>query len=356
MDRLQKIFRNPKTGLSGKKELYRRIKKEHPEITQKQFDNFIENQYTYQIQKPIRKLIHYTPIISNDINDIWQIDLMDIKNVSTMNRNYKWLFVCVDVFSRFGYVIPMKDKTTSNIITAFKKILSKSKPNKVMCDNGSEFISSTFVKLCSENNIIIDYVDKNNHLTPHIGNRLGIVDRYIQTLRQRIQNYCDEYDTNNFVDVLPDLVENINSSYNSGIKAVPNEITDIDKLNIEQEMTEKFIQANKHRNFFKKGDYVRCVLNKTLFEKGSVPKWSTKVYTVEQAHLNSYTLDNGKRYKYYQLQKAVVSDDVKNKREEQRLKVRKQIRIKRILKKEGVEPERIIKRKRKRIKTDRFHY
>ena len=118
----------------------------------------------------------------------------------------------------------------------------------------------------------------------------------------------------------------------------------------------KFIEANRHRTFFNKGDHVRCVLNKTLFEKGSVPKWSTKIYTVEQTYLNSYILDNGKRYKYYQLQKAGISDEEKKKRQEQGAKLRKEQRVKRKLNKEGVELDRIVKRKRKRIFTNRFHY
>ena len=66
---------------------------------------------------------------------------MDIKNVASKKKNYNWLFVTVDVFSRFGYVVPMKDKTTANVIMAFKKVLQSAKPNKIMADNGTEFTS-----------------------------------------------------------------------------------------------------------------------------------------------------------------------------------------------------------------------
>ena len=66
------------------------------------------------------------------------------------------------------------------IIEAFTKLLRQIKPNKITCDNGSEFTSRDFVKLCNAKEIEIDYVNINNHYIPHVGNRLGIVDRYIQ--------------------------------------------------------------------------------------------------------------------------------------------------------------------------------
>ena len=48
-----------------------------------------------------------------------------------------------------------------------------------MCDNGSGFKSINFVDICKHNNIDIDYVNVNNHLISHVGNRLGVVDRWI---------------------------------------------------------------------------------------------------------------------------------------------------------------------------------
>ena len=55
---------------------------------------------------------------------------MDVSNISTKNKNYKYIFVCVDVYSRKGYAIPIKNKNTLNIIEAFKKFLLLCKPKK----------------------------------------------------------------------------------------------------------------------------------------------------------------------------------------------------------------------------------
>ena len=49
---------------------------------------------------------------------------------------------------------------------------------------------------------------------------------------------------------------------------------------------------------------MRCIVNKKVFEKGSVPKWSKKIHQIKEAGGHSYLLDNNKWYKYYQLQKV----------------------------------------------------
>ena len=72
--------------------------------------------------------MHFFPITANKENDVIQIDLMDVSNISTKNKNYKYIFVCVDVYSRKGCTMPMKNKNTLNVIEAFKKFLLLCKP------------------------------------------------------------------------------------------------------------------------------------------------------------------------------------------------------------------------------------
>ena len=86
-----------------------------------------------------------------------------------------------------------------------------------------------------------------------------------------------------------------------------------------------------------------------MFDKGAVKKWSSKIYTLKEIHINSYLLDNGKIYKYYQLQKVNISDEEKKKREEQMKEIKKQNLIKRRLNRDGIELNRIVKTKRKRF-------
>jgi len=275
MQAIKQTWENPITGMSGVYNIYKKAKAIDKSVAIKLAKSFLDKQYSSQIHKQIRKPKFYFPITSSEENELVQIDLADMKNISRVNKNYKWLFVCVDVFTRKAYVFPMKFKNTKNILIAFNKLLSKIKPEIIMADNGTEFTSRKFVQLCKDNNIKIDYVNINNHLIPHTGNRLGIVDRFIQTLRHKLDLYFDQHNRNKYIDVLDQIVENINNTVNSGIKSIPNKPDD---LMIEQIMTQKILDAIPTETKFEIGDKVRCVTNKHLFEKGVLIKWGNKVY------------------------------------------------------------------------------
>ena len=67
------------------------------------------------------------------------MDLVDMSDISRANENYKYLIVCVDVFSRIAFVVPMKNKQMSSIIESVEEVLDNTSPNIINCDNGSEF-------------------------------------------------------------------------------------------------------------------------------------------------------------------------------------------------------------------------
>ena len=73
-------------------------------------------------------------------------DLADMQLISKFNKGFRFLLCGIDVFSKYAWVIPLKDKKSVSIVDAFQKILDKSaqKPNKIWVDKGSEFYNSSF--------------------------------------------------------------------------------------------------------------------------------------------------------------------------------------------------------------------
>ena len=60
----------------------------------------------------------------------------------------------VDLFSKYAWVVPLKDKRGISIINAFQKIVSKGrKPNKIWVDQGDEFYNNLFNRFLKINNI-----------------------------------------------------------------------------------------------------------------------------------------------------------------------------------------------------------
>ena len=90
-------------------------------------------------------------------DSIWGVDLADTQSLSRYNKGFKYLLCAIDLFSKYAWVIPIKDKKGTSIVNAFKKIISEGqrKPNKIWVDQGSEFYNNTFKHFLKMNNIEI---------------------------------------------------------------------------------------------------------------------------------------------------------------------------------------------------------
>ena len=75
--------------------------------------------------------------------------------ISKFNKGFRFLLCVIDIFSKYAWVVPLKDKKGISIVNAFQKILKESdrKPNKIWVDKGSEFYNSSFKKWLKDNDI-----------------------------------------------------------------------------------------------------------------------------------------------------------------------------------------------------------
>ena len=73
-------------------------------------------------------------------DNIWGVDLADMQSLSKYNKGIKYLLCAIDLFSKYAWVIPLKDKKGTTIVNAFQKIiLEERKSNKIWVDQGNEF-------------------------------------------------------------------------------------------------------------------------------------------------------------------------------------------------------------------------
>ena len=66
------------------------------------------------------------------------MDLADLQLLSKFNKGFRYLLCVIDIYSKYAWVIPLKDKKGVSIVNAFLK-KSNRKPNKIWVDKGSEF-------------------------------------------------------------------------------------------------------------------------------------------------------------------------------------------------------------------------
>ena len=88
-------------------------------------------------------------------DNIWGVDLADMQLISKHNKGIRYLLCAIDLFSKYAFVVPLKNKKETTIVNAFQSILnnSKRKPNKIWIDQVSEFYNTHFKKRLRDDNI-----------------------------------------------------------------------------------------------------------------------------------------------------------------------------------------------------------
>ena len=119
----------------------------------------IVNEPNYQLanelHKPIIRKFKKRKVYSSFRDNIWGVDLADMQSLSKYNKGIKYLLCAIDLFSKYAWVVPMKDKKSVSIVDAFQKILKEFnwKPGKIWVDKGSESCDNSFRKWLKDNDI-----------------------------------------------------------------------------------------------------------------------------------------------------------------------------------------------------------
>ena len=196
-----------------------------------------------ELHKPIIRKFNKRKVYSQFKDNIWGVDLADMQSLSRKNKGIKYLLCAIDLFSKYAFVIPLKDKKATSIVNAFNKIIKQSnrKPNKIWVDQGGEFYN-VFEKWLSDNNIIM-------YSTYNEGKSV-VAERFIRTLKNKLYKDMTATGKKVYYDVLDDVVNKYNNTKHSTIKMKPIDVGDNNKRAYIDEHNEKDSR-------FKVGDRVR---------------------------------------------------------------------------------------------------
>ena len=126
---------------------------------------------------------------------------------SKFNRGFKYLLAVIDVFSKHGWLIPLKDKTGKSVASALKTIFKERKPEKMWVDKGKEFYNKDVKDL------IELYSTENEE-------KSSVVERWIRTMKEKMWKYFTANSTNVYLNQLSSLVKEYNNSRHSSIRVV----------------------------------------------------------------------------------------------------------------------------------------
>ena len=189
----------------------------------------------------------------------------------TTNDGVKFLLTCIDTFSKYAWVRPLKNKSGQSVTEAFKSILREEIPLMLKSDKGTEYKNVQFQSLLKECDIRF-YTSENYDI------KAAIIEIFNRTLKTRMYRYFTHSKSFRYVDVLHDLVYSYNHTQHSSIGMEPAMVS----LKSEQRVRRKFfhLELEKSKWKFKIGQQVRISKRRRVFDKGYVAGWSEQIFIV----------------------------------------------------------------------------
>ena len=122
---LNRIYSNPKHpgAYAGPMKLKRILQKNGLNVPIKNIKEWILDQDSYSLLRPVKYKFKRPRIIATGIDDLWDADLADVSNISQHNNNFRFWLVVIDVFTRYTWVIPVLSKHHTHMVQAFEKLL-----------------------------------------------------------------------------------------------------------------------------------------------------------------------------------------------------------------------------------------
>ena len=224
-----------------------------------------------ELHKAKRKNYPRRKIIVNHIDEIFGADLVEMQKFAKLNKEYRYLLTCIDICSKYSWVIPLKDKRGITIKNALEKIFKQRKPNFLWTDNGKEFYNKQVQDLLNENNIKL-YSTNNSEI------KSAVVERFNRTFKNMMYKKFTENNNTIFYNILDELVNNYNNKCHSTIKMTPVEASK--KINEKKIKNIYNFEKTKKLSKFKIGDHVRISLEKNIFEKSYETNWTQEIFVI----------------------------------------------------------------------------
>ena len=221
-----------------------------------------------ELHKPVIKKFNKRKVYSQFKDNIWGVDLGDMQSLSKKNKGIKYLLCAIDLYSKYTFVIPLKDKKAISIVNEFNKIIKQynKKPNKIWVDRGGEFYNHNFKKWLSDNDIIM-------YSTFNEGKSV-VAERFIRILKNKLYKHMTTTGKSIYYDVLDDILNEYNNNKHNTIKMKPIDVGDNKRVYIDEH--------NEKDSRFKVGDRVRISKFKNIFAKGYTPNWSKEIFLVDK--------------------------------------------------------------------------
>ena len=208
--------------------------------------------------------------------ELWMGDLFQYTDKSDvyLNRQYKYVLLLIDCFTKMIYVAPMKKKMGQWAADAFESIFKTVPrlPVNLVTDGGTEFFNSDVQK-------VFDSYGIHHYRAPtRTAFKASVAERAVRTIKTRLQRYFKVRKQRKWIDVIDQIVENYNNTPHSATGLPPLDVNDSNRKQVYKKLYPESKVSVVCR--LKVGDRVRKLRQKEEWEKGYTENWSEEIYIV----------------------------------------------------------------------------
>lgn len=297
---LQQIYEDPETGLMGRDKMYEKVKHAYAGIWKSDVEKFLKGNTTHQLFRMPRTEKVTRPIVSTAPYKVWQIDLIDMSKLAGVNNGINYLLTCIDIFSKYAWVEPVRAKTEEQTRDALKHILETAPqvPSTLQSDRGAEFKNKSMNDLLTNDGI------KHIYGAAYTPKTQGVIERFNGTLKRMIAKFLHVRGSNQYIDALGAIVENYNNTKHTTTKQKPVDLIEMAPGDVKDAKKEIVAAATASRQAsiqpfvrIRVGDRVRLHMNvypeirKQRFRKSYEQQYSAEVFEVYKIteHRKAYT-------------------------------------------------------------------
>lgn len=241
----------------------------------------LESTDVYTLFRETRRPRVFRKTIAYGLGQIYQCDLLTVDRLARYNNGYRYILCVIDIFSRRLAAVPIRRKTSGEIIKAFKVVFKQLGPPKraIHSDRGREFVNREFKSFLAKRGI---YLYHTNSIY-----KAAICERVQKTIIARLWRYMEYRRSPKWVDILPAVVTSYNASFHRTLQATPNSVN---KQNESLFFRKLYPRMPIQRPRFAVGDKVRISLTKSVLTKGYKRTFTDEVFTVSSIRLGYPTV------------------------------------------------------------------
>jgi transposase InsO family protein len=228
-----------------------------------------------ELHKPLRRKFPRRRVQVLHKDEIWGADLVEMQDYAKENNGFRYLLTVICIFSKFAWVVPMKDKTGKSTVAAFQKIFDESgrKPKKLWVDHGKEFYNINMDAWLKQHNI--------ERYSSSSEFKSCVIERFNRTLKTNMYKEFTRKNTFKYIDFLDELVTAYNNIKHRTVGMTPVEASK--EKNKDTVLTRLRVPTSPGRQKpkFALGNKVRISkLKRPVFDRGYWPNWTEEVFEI----------------------------------------------------------------------------